>query len=398
MAAKRGITITRQGIYYLAVLGFLFAGAILRDINLLMVLFGLMLGPLLYNWQVARYGLSRIEVSRTLPKRIVAGDRLEIEIQATNRGRRCGWALILEDRLRLESSGEPVAPVKPEVYVPRLPRRSTRRTVYHGRLYQRGRYTLGPLSITTRFPFGLIQHRVVQDVQDRLLVLPAVGRLTPQWSQVVQDLAGTGQQARRRQGVVEGDYHGLRKWRSGDSRRWIHWRTSARQGELMVRQFEQHRNQDLLLIVDLACDDPKSLAQREAVELAVSFAATVVATLCRQGGGRLVVGVAGRKSIISSGTSSRALMEDVMETLAVAEATPEDCLAETIDACLETIPRSTRAILISTRGVDLKDTQRFATPWDDPRKRAWLSRALCIDASSDALDAYFQPFAMEPIS
>ena len=44
--------------------------------------------------------------------------------------------------------------------------------------------------------------------------------------------------------------HGLRQFRAGDSPRWIHWRTTARRGELMIREFEDMPNDHLVLIVD----------------------------------------------------------------------------------------------------------------------------------------------------
>ena len=60
-----------------------------------------------------------------------------------------------------------------------------------------------------------------------------------------------GDQRRHPQrGVSEGDYYGLRPWQSGDSMRWIHWRTTAKMGRPTVLQFERQRNRDVALLLD----------------------------------------------------------------------------------------------------------------------------------------------------
>ncbi len=51
MIRKRKTTVCLETWYYLVVMGFILAGAMLREINLLIVLFGMMVGPLLYNWR-----------------------------------------------------------------------------------------------------------------------------------------------------------------------------------------------------------------------------------------------------------------------------------------------------------------------------------------------------------
>src|SRR5207245_10092424 len=54
----------------------------------------------------------------------------------------------------------------------------------------------------------------------------------------------------RRHPAAQSDFHGLRAFRSGDSPHWIHWRTSARLGELMVREFEETPDDNLVIILD----------------------------------------------------------------------------------------------------------------------------------------------------
>ena len=88
----------------------------------------------------------------------------------------------------------------------------------------------------------------------------------------------------------------------------------------MVRQFEQQRNQNMSLILDLWHPHRPSSDQLDNVELAVSFAATVVADLCRRGSGQLFVGVADPSLGRVRGPASKIILQEVMELLAGATA------------------------------------------------------------------------------
>ncbi len=99
------------------------------------------------------------------------------------------------------------------------------------------------------FRSGWYGRSQVVDDCPTLLVGPRLGRLTQRWLQIVDSRLQGSHSEGRRQGLLEGDYYGLREWRPGDSQRWIHWRTSAKLGELAVRQFEQQRSRDLILVL-----------------------------------------------------------------------------------------------------------------------------------------------------
>ena len=64
MSRPRCITVCREGWYYLLVLGLVFCGAMLREVNLLLILAGLLLGPLLFNLRAVVVTLRNLEVRR----------------------------------------------------------------------------------------------------------------------------------------------------------------------------------------------------------------------------------------------------------------------------------------------------------------------------------------------
>jgi uncharacterized protein (DUF58 family) len=393
------ITLCREGVFYLLITALVFTGAMLQGINLLLLLAGLMLGPFLFSWWAVRHSLRRLEVRRRLPQAVCVGDLLSVTLRLRNARPRFGsWAVVAEESIQRQPEGAGSGrrhsngqeePVTTEVYFPYVPAGGEQTGSYRGRLVQRGRYRLGPLRLSTRFPFGLLQYTVRLEESDTLYVYPRLGKLTGGWlTRHRPAFAGTDR--RRPRPGAEGDFYGIRPWRSGDSLRIIHWRSSARMGKPVVRQFEQPRSRDVAVLLDLWQPASPGRSERENVELAVSFAATVLADLCRQGGSQVHLATFNARADRVSGPASAGLLRNLMQTLALVEAQTEDHLPALAAETLGTIAPGAEVILVSTRPVDFYDRQRFASAWSDPVCRAALRRVLCIDVSSPKLGEYYK--------
>src|SRR6478672_1007687 len=101
MPVRRRAWLTREGWYYLAVLAFIMGGAVLRSVNLLVVLAGMMIAPLLFNWRLVMASLMGLVIRRKLPAQIVAGEALTVEIEIENPRRwMSSWLMVVEDRIR----------------------------------------------------------------------------------------------------------------------------------------------------------------------------------------------------------------------------------------------------------------------------------------------------------
>ena len=385
-------TLTVEGLCYITILGFLLAGALVRQINLLLVLFSLLAGlPLVNRWLVWAT-LRRLQVRRRIPRNVAAGDLLNVELEVSNvRRRLASWAVTVTDRVCRQDPAVSEQTIIAKTLFSYIPARGAARHSYRGRITRRGRYHFGPLSISTRFPFGMIRVSHTIEQPQSLLVFPRLGHLSPRWQRLQQSSDLGTSNVQRRQGLLEGDFYGLRDWRPGDSRRWIHWRTSARRQSPVVRQFEQQRNQDLALVVELWQPEHPSGVDLANVELAVSFAASIVSDLCRRGGRTLWIAIAAREPRFDSGPTSLALTREVMESFAVVEATSDDRLPDAVAKTLEVARPGTNTIVISTRPAEWTDTERFARLWRSPRQRAWLGRLHTIDVSRPEVGDYFEP-------
>lgn len=391
MLPRRRTAICPEGWYYLGVMAFIIAGALLREINLLVLLFCLMLGPLLLNWRMAVGALKKIVVNRGAPKTVTAGDAFVVNLHAENQRRRgATWAMVVEDTIRrLGGPREDAASSK--VFFGRIAAKSPLTRAYEARLARRGRYRLGPLRVSTRFPLGMIRRTVLLKETASLVVHPRPGRLLPAWKNRRQRSWHGMRSARDRHGLAEGDFHSLRDYRPGDAQRWIHWRTTARKGELMVRQFEQPRQHDLALLLHLRTSQRPSLKEREDVELAVSFAVTVVIEQCRLGSSLLIVAVGGESLELIRGTASRPLLEEVLNRLADVEPAEEDQFGRLLEQALPQIPAGCDVVLATTDAADLARLRDSGSLAADARQQACLERMLVLDVGANDLFQYYRP-------
>jgi uncharacterized protein (DUF58 family) len=392
------LSLTSAGFYYLVVLAFVAAGAMLQQINLLLLLLGLMLGILIFNALSVLTILRGAQVVRRVPESLVAGDPLVVEVELTNRGRYASlWAVSCEDDVRIEGIRGPRSRFRPSVLFVHVPARQNRLGFYRGQLLRRGLYNLGPLRLSTRFPFGLVKYSI--DIPDRrkLLVYPQMGTLTPSWHRLTRSTFDPRTpRASQRRGPMEGEFHGLRPWRDGDSPRWVHWRSTARAGELTVRQFEQPQTQDLVLLVDLWLPPRPDRYDREAVERAVSFAATVMSELYHRGGSHCLLGLTAPRPLVLSGPVSRGLLESWLARLATARANDDGRrLATLLATCAPQTRVGQQVVLVTTRNLeperstDAKGPGSLAdVPRDTPAGEL-LARAVCLDAGSQQLEEYF---------
>jgi uncharacterized protein (DUF58 family) len=385
----RRLVIAKEGWYYLVVMAFIIGGAMLREVNLLFILAGMMLGAFLVNARVASFTLKKLDVRRRLPAHVFAGEKFSVTLLGENqRPRYASWAVSARDFIEREDAARTAVDV--EVLFVHAPPGGRAKATYEAELPRRGRYHFGPVEISTRFPLGLLRASATVMEISTILVRPRMGRLTTLWKSAILSSRWGAHQTRPKRGVAEGEFYGLRDWRSGDSQRWIHWRTTARTNELVVRQFEQQQNWDAAILLDLwrpEWPDEEDLFQEER---AIAFLATAVVDLCHRGGSQLLVGVAGERLAHRRAAASRMLAEELLDDLAEIHGAPEDRLPQLLDEALVETPRGARLVVISTRPPELCPADRFAALEMDPRSELILDTALWINARGDALTRYFQ--------
>jgi hypothetical protein len=251
MPTCRRTSLCREGWYLLLLLAAVLTWALLRENNLLLLVAGLMSGLLLIDWRMSVATLRGLEVCRRIASGAHAGRWIKVEVEVRNGRRRLGsWAVVVEDRLVRKSGLPEDRPLRPKLMFPYVAAGRCVRQIYDVLLPQRGPYALGPLCVSARFPLGLVRHTVWLGGDDELLVLPRLGHLRQAWLRRCPPVP-YGARGARRPGYVPGDFFAVREWQAGDSVRWVHWRSTARHSQLVVRQFEQPGERQLAVLLDL---------------------------------------------------------------------------------------------------------------------------------------------------
>jgi uncharacterized protein (DUF58 family) len=305
----------REGVLWLVATALLLGVGVYKGINLVALLGSLLLAAWALNAFLAGRGLRRLCGRRRVDGPVFAGTPAAVLLEVANPGRRPLPAVHLEDR------GDTHAL---HWFLPALAAGDAPRCRDEVTLPARGRYAWGEFTASSAYPFGLLRRRVTLAPAAEVLVLPRLGRLHRGRFRHYLRLAGLAREWVRREVRrhlnAHSEFHGLRAFRSGDSPRWIHWRTSARCGELMVREFEDAPTDDLVLVVDPAA--PAGPAGSPDLEAVVSLAATVCWEWCRQRGDRLVLAVAGLSPVILDGLSGPEHGLRLLECLALLRQEP----------------------------------------------------------------------------
>ena len=236
----------------LLVVLFIFIGAVLREINLLILLAAAMIGLLLLQWRFDIGTISGLTATRRLAERVSEGTEVECTVTVENPKRWLGaWLVTVEDGIHQLAPHARRAVGKGVAVVDEVPPRSRSAASYRLVFRERGRYRVGPSVISTRFPLNLGRGWRNTQVTQEIMVHPRLGELTAAAQGLFySNREGTAKSARHA-GSHETEFFGLRPWAMGDSRRWIHWRTSAKLGELSVRQFERLQRQQACLLLEL---------------------------------------------------------------------------------------------------------------------------------------------------
>lgn len=218
----------------------------------------------------------RIGAARTLlPDRVSAGSISEVELSLWRNGRLPGGEILLED-------GVPYAlGSRPRFVVERLPQGRAIALRYPIRPMLRGIQQVGPLRATLTDPFGLCEFDRELIGHSRLVVVPQVVNL---WGMPTGAGLGSGDDGSVRLHAGQGETDVIvRHYRQGDDLRKVHWRSTARRDEIMVRVEERPWRGGTTVLLDHRAAAHHGTGPTASLEWAVSFAASVCLHVRRAG-------------------------------------------------------------------------------------------------------------------
>jgi uncharacterized protein (DUF58 family) len=220
--------------------------------------------PVAYAW--SRLNLRGIEiVADRSGDRLQAGAAYEERITVKNNT----WL----SKIWLEIDDPSEMPGHHARRVVTVPAKGSRTFRTKSTITRRGLYSVGPVTVRTGDPFGLFRHERTYGRAQNVLVYPRATEL-PNFYVPPANLPGEGR-FRRRTHYVTPNASGVRPYEFGDSYNRIHWASSARTGELMVKIFELDPASDIWVIFDLDRGVHIGEGDDSTEEYGVSIAASV---------------------------------------------------------------------------------------------------------------------------
>lgn len=278
----------------------------------------------------------------------------------------------------------------------------------------RGRFRLGPITVSSGDPFGLfVFHRTLRNTERTLVVYPMTPDL-PQFAPSIGNLRGGDARFQRTHHVTT-NVSGTREYAPGDSFNRIHWRSTARYGRLIVKEFELDPTADVWILLDLERGiqagawweqawyerevEDAWMLERGAEHLAQiapnteEYAVTCAATIAKYFlDKQRAVGLvcSNHEHAFAQPDRGERQLTRLLEMLAVAESNGSEPFASLLARETVTMNRSITLVLI---------TPSPEVEWihyaQDLRRRGFHLIAVLIDASSFGIGVNFAPILSE---
>lgn len=256
---------------------FIAAGLYFAALNvnapLLYVLTALVLSFLVITWAGSQRSLRKITIQRVFPKaQLFENQPVIIHYEIKNNSKLSRYAISLVDPVEHHSNLDNRNQFNG--WIAQLSKKQLQTLTFSYRFPQRGRYTLGPLSINSDYPFGLFHKKRKIRNQDTIRVYPEIIHLTtiPPLHDYFEFIS-----VESRLFIGQGDeFYGVREYRFGDPLRHIHWKGTARHRELMVREVQRISEPRISLCMDSNKKTQAGIGKESTFEYSVKICASLL--------------------------------------------------------------------------------------------------------------------------
>jgi uncharacterized protein (DUF58 family) len=289
------------------------------------------------SWLFARRGLSGVRADyRVTNPRTHVGEVLQAVYRVEN-----------HDRIGkpwVECWNESTLPNSLPGRVVGMPAQGARQWLAKVTLTRRGSFRLGPLRVRSGDPFGLFSTEMQVGQPTSIVVFPEIIPL-PHWRLPPSPIDGTTP-VRRRYEAATPLVSSVRPYVHGDAINRIHWLSSARHNELLVKEFDLEQAADLWILLDLDRSVHAGIGVEASVETAVTIAASVA--MRTLGDNRSVAMTASARRIqVHQPDRGPRVEQKLLHLLANVQADGANSLAEVLTATLPQLRRGVTLCIIT---------------------------------------------------
>ncbi|MEX2182892.1 MAG: DUF58 domain-containing protein [Chloroflexota bacterium] len=225
-----------------------------------------------------------------------------------------------------------------------LGRNAERSWLVRAELSRRGHFRVEPLHIRTGDPFGFFEASATVGQGVSVVVYPRLEAL-PAWRLPSASLEGSHASPERTLQTTPLATT-VRPYAPGDSMNRIHWRSTARHGEIQVKEFDLEQTADAWIILDLQRDVQTGRGEESTTEAAIRAAASIADKALTENRAVGMTVNAGRTAYLPADRGARQ-HQKIMQLLAAVDADATAPLVETLIASVGRLRRGMTAVIIT---------------------------------------------------
>lgn len=271
---NRTLQITREGGGFIFIILSVGIGAVLTSNNLLYLVLAMCCSFLITSGILSELTLKKIKIQGTLPATLYAQDFFPLTLTVTN-----GKKYFSSYSLRIAIIPDSERPLEGNsgIYIFHLPPKGSEEKTLLMKANKRGPLEIGGFQVSTRFPFGFFYKKKYFPEKIETLVFPAIH---PVHLPELSHPSAEGQGILRHQGE---EVFAVREYRESDPLNAVHWKSSAKTGNLRVKELLTGGEQNYALFLNLRDSQTHRQVSESILEERVSEAASLAYNLIRRG-------------------------------------------------------------------------------------------------------------------
>jgi uncharacterized protein (DUF58 family) len=321
------------------------------------------------SYVVTRFGLADLEAGYVLDRlHARAGDMLRATYTVRNTSRL--------PKLWLEVHNPTTLPVALPGQAITIGPRGERTWSVHVPLTRRGHFRVDPLALRTGDPLGLFESNAAIGGYSTVIVYPRV-EVLPGWRMPPAFIEGSHAEKVRTPHTTP-TASSIREYLPGDAYNRIHWKASARQAQLLVKEFELEQTADVWIFLDLHASTHTGTGDDSTIEYGVSAAASIAARALVENR-KVALNASGRRISPIPADRGPRQYQKIMETLAAVAPDGARPLHELLVENVGRLRRGMTAIVI-TASLDA----HWVRPLNGLRQRGVEAFVILLDAPAFA--------------
>jgi len=285
--------------------------------------------------------IGNIEIHRYISNAAIEDDILNVKLDVKNRGFMPKYYLLLEDLFSAGFGGEK----RQRLLLEKIKDKQKISITYKGKCFKRGLYRIGPLTVFFCDLLGIFFKSKRYKLYSQLIVYPKMFKIYHFPPLVKGNISSVGIGTRR----VSSDafeFFGIREYRPGDPIKRIHWRSTARLGTLVVKEYERYGACNVTIFLDLMKSNNIGSGKETTLEYAIKVAASCAKFLIDRGGVLVQLMAHGIGPAIYPFNKGEFHLAEILKFLATAEAEGHVSLSELLSVRSDLLPVYSTVMLI----------------------------------------------------